>query len=149
MMPKTNKTSNVSTSGHTRSCLVLSYTCPVLGERSPLGRWQHCWLAAPSHRPKSTWACLWCRPSPPSSDCPFVWVLGWSTRYHCANNPTSFTSVTLPNSEMYCSFECKKRHPNPPSNRRAKCYNKPAKASPAAGEANFTVAGVGREKYEV
>ena len=22
--------------------------------------------------------------------------------------------VVTPNSEMYCSFECKKRHPNPP-----------------------------------
>jgi hypothetical protein len=53
-------------------------------------RWrgrQRCW-PTDSHHPKPTWACLWCRPSPEFA-CPSVWVLGWSTRYLCTNNPTS------------------------------------------------------------
>jgi hypothetical protein len=68
---------------------VLSYMRPVLGERSSLGR-AAALLAScpPSYHPKSTWACLWCRPSP-EFPCPSVWVPGWSTRHLCANNPQS------------------------------------------------------------
>jgi hypothetical protein len=72
-------------------------TRPVLGKRSSLGR-AAALLAScpPPTTPGHTWACLWCRPSPEFPPCLSfaVWVLGWSTRYLCANNPTSCASST-------------------------------------------------------
>jgi hypothetical protein len=51
---------------------------------------------------------------------------------------------------MYCSFECKKRHPNPPQIGELSAINNKPASQPAAGEANFSAAGVGKEKkYEV
>jgi hypothetical protein len=74
-------------------CLVLSYTRLVLGERSPLGSW----LAAPlpPRRPalSKLGPAVRCRSSP-EFPFRFIWVLGWSTWYLCANDPTPCTCNT-------------------------------------------------------
>jgi hypothetical protein len=72
-----------------REVLVLSYTRLVLGGRSPLGRVAA--LLARCPPPAATSIALGpavrCRLSP-EFPCRFIWVLGWSTWYLCANDPT-------------------------------------------------------------
>jgi hypothetical protein len=74
--------------------LALVHTHPVLGGFSALGRAAAslaccCRLPASQALSALTWTCLWCRPSPESPPLSFcLSVLGWSTWYLCAYNPT-------------------------------------------------------------